>query len=54
MSTRKDMIFFYVIQVFSQQHLIPILRNLEQGITDSGTGLSTSLDISYNSSLDQR
>ncbi|KAG6442597.1 hypothetical protein O3G_MSEX002447 [Manduca sexta] len=38
---------FRLGKVFSQQHLVPILRNLEQAIIDSGNTLSQSLDSSF-------
>lgn len=47
--------FPIIQQVFTQQHLCPILWNLEKAITDSGTGLSLSPDTSYNNSgMEQR
>lgn len=47
---KNAIMLFRLGKVFSQQHLVPILRNLEQGITDSSTALNGSPDISYNNS----
>lgn len=51
---KNVVMLFRLGKVFSQLHLIPILRNLEQGITDSGSPLNNSMDFNYNnSSFDQ-
>ncbi|XP_075969641.1 sphingomyelin phosphodiesterase 4 [Anticarsia gemmatalis] len=47
---KNAVMLFRLGKVFSQQHLVPILRNLEQGITDSGSG-SNSPDVSFNNSV---
>ncbi|CAH0701772.1 unnamed protein product [Spodoptera exigua] len=47
---KNAIMLFRLGKVFTQQHLCPILWNLEKAITDSGTGLSLSPDTSYNNS----
>ncbi|PZC84454.1 hypothetical protein B5X24_HaOG205028 [Helicoverpa armigera] len=46
---KNAVMLFRLGKVFSQQHLCPILWNLEQAITDSGS-LNPSPDTSYNNS----
>ncbi|KAL0842129.1 hypothetical protein ABMA28_014307 [Loxostege sticticalis] len=54
LTTYKNAVMLFRLgKVFSQQHLVPILRNLEQAITDSSAGLHISQDASYNSAFDQ-
>ncbi|XP_072944397.1 sphingomyelin phosphodiesterase 4 [Epargyreus clarus] len=51
---KNTVMLFRLGKVFSQPHLIPILWNLEQAITDNNAGLHRSLENSYNNSnLDQ-
>lgn len=47
---KNAVMLFRLGKVFSQQHLCPVLWNLEQAITDSGSGLNSSPDTSYNNS----
>ncbi|CAB3224615.1 unnamed protein product [Arctia plantaginis] len=49
---KNAVMLFRLGKVFSQQHLIPVLRNLELGITESGSILSSSPDINYNPGLE--
>ncbi|KAJ0180569.1 hypothetical protein K1T71_003973 [Dendrolimus kikuchii] len=51
---KNAIMLFRLGKVFSQQHLVPILRNLEKAIVDSGTNLNHSMEPSHNNStLDQ-
>ncbi|XP_026744732.1 sphingomyelin phosphodiesterase 4 isoform X2 [Trichoplusia ni] len=47
---KNAVMLFRLGKVFSQQHLGPILWNLEQAILDCGSGLNLSPDTSYNNS----
>ncbi|XP_028173889.1 sphingomyelin phosphodiesterase 4 [Ostrinia furnacalis] len=54
LTTHKNAVMLFRLgKVFSQQHLVPILRNLEQAITDNSVGMHLSQNNSYNSSFDQ-
>jgi hypothetical protein len=46
---KNAVMLFRLGKVFSQQHLVPILWNLEQAIVDNSLGLHHSLDTSINS-----
>ncbi|XP_045491643.1 sphingomyelin phosphodiesterase 4 [Colias croceus] len=54
LSTYKNAVMLFRLgKVFSQQHLMPILLNLEKAITDSISGLYTPETSFNNSNLDQ-
>ncbi|KAL4710747.1 hypothetical protein ACJJTC_004392 [Scirpophaga incertulas] len=47
---KNAVMLFRLGKVFSQQHLVPILWNLEQGIIDNNLGMQHSPEVSFNSS----
>ncbi|XP_059054264.1 sphingomyelin phosphodiesterase 4 isoform X2 [Achroia grisella] len=47
---KNAIMLFRLGKVFSQQHLVPILWNLEQAITDTSSGLHQTPDTSFNNS----
>ncbi|CAH2073815.1 unnamed protein product, partial [Iphiclides podalirius] len=56
LTTYKNAVMLFRLgKVFSQQHLVPILWNLERAITDTASGLHHSAENNYNnnSTLDQ-
>ncbi|XP_031768338.2 sphingomyelin phosphodiesterase 4 [Galleria mellonella] len=47
---KNAVMLFRLGKVFSQQHLVPVLWNLEQAMTDTSSGLSHTPDTSHNNS----
>lgn len=47
---KNTVMLFRIGKVFCQDHLVPILRNLEKAVIDSGTGVNHTMDTSNNSS----
>ncbi|CAG4989537.1 unnamed protein product [Parnassius apollo] len=52
LTTYKNAVMLFRLgKVFSQQHLVPILWNLERAMTENASGLHHSLDNSYNNNI---
>ncbi|XP_026329326.1 sphingomyelin phosphodiesterase 4 [Hyposmocoma kahamanoa] len=51
---KNAVMLFRLGKVFSQQHLVPILSNLEQAIKDNNFGLHHSPETSFNSSMHEQ
>ncbi|XP_068629663.1 sphingomyelin phosphodiesterase 4 isoform X2 [Battus philenor] len=54
LTTYKNAVMLFRLgKVFSQQHLVPILWNLEKAITDNNIGLHHISEVSYNNSTEE-